>query len=90
MSAVLRTFFLAMTLFPNVQVRARAELERVLGTRFPNTSDQDALPYLGAVLTETLRWHSPAPNAVPHRVTRDDVYDGMFVPAGTVVFVNIW
>lgn len=28
--------------------------------------------------------------AVPHLVEKDDIFNGYFVPAGTVVFGNIW
>ena len=26
----------------------------------------------------------------PHRSTQDDVYEGYFIPKGTVVFANLW
>lgn len=53
---------LAMKLYPDVQAKAQAEIDRVVGSdRFPTMADKESLPYLNAVLLETLRWHSPAP-----------------------------
>lgn len=48
---------LAMTLFPEAQEKARAEIQRVLGDRLPTAADRDTLPYLDAVIRETMRWH---------------------------------
>lgn len=79
-----------MTLNPQVQARAQDELDRVLGDRLPTAEDLDSLPYLNAVLSEILRWHSVAPLGIPHRLIKDDTYNGYFLPAGTIVIVNGW
>ncbi|KAJ8091677.1 hypothetical protein PM082_020912 [Marasmius tenuissimus] len=51
-----------MALFPEVQARARAELDAVVGTeRLPTFEDRDKLPYLNAVALEALRWHTVTP-----------------------------
>jgi cytochrome P450 len=51
-----------MTLYPNVQRKAQAEIDRVVGnSRLPDYSDHDELPYLQAVLKEVLRWHPVVP-----------------------------
>lgn len=50
-----------MTLYPEVQAKARAELDTLFGGQFPNVSARDATPYLNAVILETLRWHPPIP-----------------------------
>ena len=50
-----------MTLYPEVQRKAQTEIDQVVGTsRLPDFSDQDALPYVQAVLKEVLRWHPVA------------------------------
>ena len=42
-----------MTLYPDVQRKAQAEIDRVVGNlRSPDYSDQDELPYVQAVLKE--------------------------------------
>ncbi|KAI0826821.1 CyP450 monooxygenase [Trametes gibbosa] len=86
-----QTFFLAMSLHPNVQERARAELSAVVGAdRLPDISDHDALPYIDAIVKECLRWQNATPIGMPHAVVEDDEYDGYFIPAGTVMFPNAW
>jgi cytochrome P450 len=42
---------------PAVLARAQAEVDAVIGnTRLPDFSDRKDLPYVEAVLSETLRW----------------------------------
>jgi cytochrome P450 len=61
-SSTLHTFILAMILFPEVQEKAQAEIDSVVGKdRLPTFDDRDALPYVEAVICETLRWHPAAP-----------------------------
>ncbi|KAI9449573.1 cytochrome P450 [Lactarius psammicola] len=75
--AALLTFLLAMALYPEVQRAAHAEIDAVLGdSRLPDFSDEDKLPYVGAVLKEVFRWHPVAPLGIPHRVTKGDTYEG--------------
>jgi len=51
-----------MILFPDVQKKAQAELDSVIGNdRLPNLGDQAHLPYINAVVTEVIRWNSVAP-----------------------------
>ncbi|RDX53247.1 cytochrome P450 [Lentinus brumalis] len=89
--SAINTFFLAMTLHPEVQAKAVAEIERVVGTdRFPTAADRDSLPYLNAVYLEVLRWNNVAPLAIPHRLIEDDVHAGYYLPKGTIVIPNIW
>ncbi|KAI0707572.1 cytochrome P450 [Cerioporus squamosus] len=90
-------FILAMTLYPDIQKRAQAELDAVLSsgssgqcTRLPTFSDRARLPYINAIVLEVLRWNPAVPLGLAHRVTQDDVYRGYFVPKGTVVWANIW
>jgi cytochrome P450 len=80
-----------MVHFPDVQRRAQAEIDRVVGkSRLPEFHDRPVLPYLEAMLLETLRWHVITPLAVPHRAIRDDEYRGYHIPAGATVTPNIW
>ncbi|KAJ7817730.1 cytochrome P450 [Mycena leptocephala] len=58
----LEAFFLAMSVYPDVQAAAQRELDRVLGPdRLPDVSDRPNLPYMNAVCKEVLRWHNAAP-----------------------------
>ncbi|KAI9439721.1 cytochrome P450 [Lactarius indigo] len=90
-TAAVQSFVLAMVLYPEVQKRAQEEIDSVLGHgHLPEFGDQDALPYLKAVLYELLRWGPPGPLGVPRRLTEDDVYNGYFFPAGCLVISNVW
>ncbi|PIL29129.1 cytochrome P450 [Ganoderma sinense ZZ0214-1] len=87
----LQAFFLAMSRNPDVQKKAQAELDAVVGPgRLPEFSDLDSLAYVNAVIKETLRWHTVAPLGLAHATTCDDELRGYFIPAGTVVLANIW
>jgi cytochrome P450 len=53
---------LAMLRYPEVQTKAQLEIDTVVGTgRFPTLKDRPSLPYIGAILKETLRWHPIVP-----------------------------
>ena len=55
---MMHSFFMAMVLYPDVQSRARREIEEVLGTdRLPTFRDFGSVPYLDALIKEVLRWH---------------------------------
>ncbi|KAF8648401.1 hypothetical protein AX16_006310 [Volvariella volvacea WC 439] len=89
--ASIQAFFFAMAKYPEVQARAQAEIDQVVGNdRLPSLSDWDSLPYLRATVWEVLRWHSIGPLGLPHVSTEDNVYNGYFVPKGTKVVANIW
>jgi cytochrome P450 len=47
-----------MVLYPDVQARARAEINQVVRhDRMPSIDDRASLPYLDAILLEVLRWY---------------------------------
>ncbi|KAN0088019.1 Cytochrome P450 [Tylopilus felleus] len=89
-NSVSYAFYLAMTLYPRVMKKAQQELDSVVGSsRLPTFADRPSLPYMEALFTELLRWHTPGP--ITMRCTRvDDEYDGYLIPAGSYVLVNIW
>lgn len=88
--STLTTFILAMTLHPDTQKRAQAELDAVLGDRLPTFADKDDLPYVTAVMKEVFRWIPVLPLAVPHRAINSDRYKNYFIPAGASVLGNAW
>ncbi|KAI0352715.1 cytochrome P450 [Trametes cingulata] len=90
-SLVVRHFLLQMQLHPETAAKARQEIDSVVGTdRLPTFSDRPSLPYVDAVMTECLRTAAPVPLGLPHRLMEDDVYKGMHIPRGTLVFANVW
>lgn len=89
--AALTVFVLAMVLHPEVMRKAQAEIDRVVGRdRLPTSADHEHLPYIGALVKETLRWKPVAPLAVPRRVMEDDIYEGYFIPRGSIIIPNVW
>ena len=53
-----------MTLHPEIQVRAQAEIDALLGSnyqRLPSFSDREHLPYINAIVLEILRWNPAVP-----------------------------
>lgn len=88
--STLTTFILAMTLHPEIQKRAQAELDAVVGDRLPTFADKDDLPYVTAIMKEVFRWIPVLPLAVPHRAVNSDQYKGYYIPAGASVLGNAW
>ncbi|KAK9291046.1 hypothetical protein L1049_009230 [Liquidambar formosana] len=75
---------------PKVMEKARQEIDSVVGKdRVVEESDIDSLPYLQAIVKETLRLHPAAP-----LITRESIEDctinGYKIPANTRIFINIW
>lgn len=84
-------FLLAMMAHPDALAKAQKEIDMVIGLdRLPTFTDRPNLPYIEALLTETLRWGAPVPLNLPHRLMEDDVYKDMHIPKGSLVFGNIW
>ena len=51
-----------MVLYPEVQKKAQAEIDTVIGpNRLPDFGDRPSLPYVNAVVKELMRWHLVAP-----------------------------
>ncbi|KAL4985308.1 cytochrome P450 [Aspergillus falconensis] len=90
-SSTLYAFVQAMLLYPDVQRKAQAGIDRVIGPdRLPVMHDLPDLQYIRACM-ETLRWMpTTILRAVPHAVTQDDSYMGYFIPRGTGVMNNVW
>ncbi|KAG8995537.1 hypothetical protein FRB90_000147 [Tulasnella sp. 427] len=87
----LETSILAISLFPEAQKKAQAEIDRVVGSgRLPEIADMPNLRYVHAVVLETLRWCPTVPFGIPHVSTKDEVYNGYFIPKGTTVIPNAW
>lgn len=77
---------LAMAMYPGVQKKAQDELDRVVGpSRLPEFHDVESLPYIKAVVMETMRWITIVPLCIAHGSMEDDMYEGYFIPKGTVI-----
>ncbi|KAK7046381.1 cytochrome P450 [Favolaschia claudopus] len=89
--SAMESFFVAMSVYPQVQERAHTELMNVVGTtRLPGFSDRPYLPYIEAMIQEILRWNPVGPLGLPHRLIQDVIYRGYDIPAGTILLANSW
>nr|CAD1840488.1 unnamed protein product [Ananas comosus var. bracteatus] len=82
-----------LVLHPEVQSKLRCEIDAVVGPgRHVTDTDVARMPYLQAVVKETLRAHPPGPLLSWARLSTEDVRlgNGMVVPAGTTAMVNMW
>jgi len=76
---------------PELLKTAHEEIERVVGhDRLPDFSDRPNLPYVEAVVRETVRCALVMPLSLGHTSLRDDEYNGVFIPKGTLVASNVW
>ncbi|QRV89144.1 cytochrome P450 family protein [Ceratobasidium sp. AG-Ba] len=95
-AAGVKSFFLAMTLYPNAQTKAQAEISDYLQRqqRMILPSDRASLPYTSALVRELLRWH-PITNLVAHQSNQEDcsvaLGDKTYrIPAHSIVVANVW
>ncbi|EYU31086.1 hypothetical protein ABFS82_08G232900 [Erythranthe guttata] len=94
-TALLTEWIMAeLILNPEVQSKLRKELDSAVTAAAGDLTDADvaALPYLQAVVKETLRVHPPGPLLSWARLSTSDVHlsNGMVVPAATTAMVNMW
>ncbi|KAI5988515.1 cytochrome P450 [Pisolithus albus] len=87
-ASVLKTVILVMVLYPDVQDKIHTELDTIVGRgTIPTFADRPRLPYLQAVLYETMRWNPPGPLGLPHATTTSDIYEGHYIPKSTFHFI---
>uniref|UniRef100_A0A453KU71 Flavonoid 3'-monooxygenase n=1 Tax=Aegilops tauschii subsp. strangulata TaxID=200361 RepID=A0A453KU71_AEGTS len=76
---------------PEVLAKATEELDRVVGRgRWVTEKDMPSLPYVDAIVKETMRLHPVAPMLVPRLSREDTSINGYDIPAGTRVLVMVW
>lgn len=75
---------------PKIMKKVQEEIDRVIGKeRLVRESDIPNLPYMQAVMKETLRLHAPIP-AFARVALQDCVVMGIKIPANTPLFVNVY
>ncbi|KAG7451644.1 cytochrome P450 [Guyanagaster necrorhizus] len=90
-SIYLQSFVLMLVAHPDVQVKARAEIDSVVGLdRLPDIEDMDNLPYVSAVIKEVLRLRPITALGAPHYSTQPEIIDGYMIPKDSMIFINQW
>ncbi|XP_058493849.1 cytochrome P450 2J6-like [Solea solea] len=71
---------------PDVQEKAQAEIDRVIGqTRQPSMADRPSLPYTDAVIHEIQRMGNIVPQNALRMAAKDTTLGGYFIPKGTSI-----
>jgi cytochrome P450 len=90
-AVAMMSFCLAMCHYPEWMKEIQKEVdEAVSGDRMPDFDDMSALPTVRTVAKDVLRWRPVTAGGIPHQLVKDDVYQGLFLPAGTNVHPNQW
>lgn len=89
------SFIYALATHPELRKKIQNEIDTALtdesgSLRLPTFEDQEKLPHLTASVMESQRWAPVTPIGVPHLTTEHDVFDGYFIPKGTVIVANQW
>ncbi|PHT71045.1 Cytochrome 76A2 [Capsicum annuum] len=76
---------------PEAMDKVKREISEVVGpNRKFEESDIDNLPYMQAVIKESLRLHPPLPFLIPRETVQDTKFMGYDIPKDTRVLVNTW
>ncbi|GMP95337.1 hypothetical protein CsSME_00044422 [Camellia sinensis var. sinensis] len=78
---------------PSLLQKCRQELLQTIGTQQTNPlkeSDVHSLPYLQAIVKETMRLHPPVPLLLPYKARNDVELLDFTIPKDTRVLVNAW
>ncbi|KAG2156969.1 cytochrome P450 [Suillus clintonianus] len=90
-AVAISSVLMAAARFPHAQARVHEELEAIIGRETtPTFEDLPQLVQLQAFILETFRWRPINPLGIPHRATKDIIWNGMCIPAGATVFGNHW
>ncbi|KYM98059.1 hypothetical protein ALC62_11405 [Cyphomyrmex costatus] len=81
--------FLNLILNPQIQRKAHEEIDRVTGRkRFPTLDDKPKMPYVEAIVLESMRVFVGRTLSVPHRALKDTSIVGHKIPKDTMLVVN--
>ena len=76
---------------PDILNKAREEVDTQIGQeQLVDESDASKLPYVQAVILETLRLNPASPLLVPHLTSDDCTISNYKIPRDTIVLFNAW
>ncbi|BBN10118.1 protein MpCYP75-like [Marchantia polymorpha subsp. ruderalis] len=76
---------------PEVMDKAREEVDSVVGKdRTVLESDLPNMPYIRALVNESLRLHPPLPWLVPHTNLMDCTLEDYNIPANSILMFQVW
>ncbi|KAL0414174.1 UNVERIFIED_CONTAM: cytochrome [Sesamum radiatum] len=76
---------------PQVLNKVQQEIRTMVGKK-GSVAEEDIhkLPYLKAVVKETLRLYPPSPLSLPRSTIKSSIIDGYEIEPNTIVYVNVW
>ncbi|XP_012221588.1 probable cytochrome P450 304a1 [Linepithema humile] len=75
---------------PKAMEKAQSEIDTIVGTgRLVTWEDRKDLPYIEAVIRETMRIETLTPFGVIHKALKDTTLGGYDIPANTPIFTNL-
>lgn len=90
--APLQRWLIVMAAHPEWQIKVQAELDRHFAAsgRMVDVSDATTMPVLNATILESMRWASPVPTGIPHRLEADMEYNGYHLAKDSNVLACDW
>ena len=76
---------------PHVQENIHQDIDRFIGRdRHPCNKDRSRMPYIEAVILESMRCHCAGPILISRQTTSDINFRNYFIPKDTFILVNMW
>ena len=89
-SKTLQMMLAVLVNYQEIQDKAYMEINAVIGKRNPTMADRPLMPFIEALILETLRYHSLLMYSIPHKARCDAELNGYLIPKGTFIFPNLW
>ena len=86
----IRWLLLIMLYFPEVQRKCQEELDANIGEKTPELADREKLPYIEAVIHESLRFRTVAPMGALHVTEKNTTLYNYTIPKDTVIISNLY